>query len=141
MCHELKNLVLLLLYAGLLGGCASALHANNMAATIFATKDAQITFDALGCPTAVVPPTIDVSKLAGDKVNWQAVDALGANIDDADFVIYFDPFKGKSLDSKGKGSVTSPKIDSDTPTGVEFKYTIVGIGCPSSPLDPRIKIL
>jgi hypothetical protein len=135
LCDELRKFVLLLFCVGLVGGCASA--PKNVATT----KNVEITFNAQGCPTAVTPNTaIEISKSAGDKVKWQAVDSSGDDLG-TDFDIYFDPFKGRPLNSNRKGRVQSPPIDSDTPVGVEFKYTIVGSECLASPLDPRIIIL
>ena len=93
-----------------------------------------ISFDGGGCPTGVNPDYVQISKANGDKVAWQAQPA------NFDFDIYFDPFQGRPISSRG-GYVKSPPIDGRTPSNVEFKYTVVGANCPGRPYDPRIKIL
>ena len=136
-----NGMLVLLAIAGLSAGCASTQQKGMAMNTMAVTKDVEITFDTSGCPVSVSPNTpIEITRANGDMVKWQAVDGSGGTLN-IDFDIYFDPFKGKSLNSNAQGWVQSTPVDPNTPVNVEFKYTIVGSACPTSPLDPRIKIL
>jgi len=115
----------------LLGACAPLEEKGNRP-----DIPVKITFNELHCPKKVDPENPTVNKADNQRLVWQAVNGAGAPIDEK-FTIYFDPFRGKTLESDKKGSETSPHFDSDTPVNVEYKYTIVGERCPDEPLDPR----
>lgn len=95
-----------------------------------------ITFDESHCPQKVDPENPTVNKASNQRLVWQAVDGAGNPIGEK-FTIYFDPFRGKTLESGREGYERSPHFDRDTPVNVEYKYTIVGERCLAKPLDPR----
>ena len=118
----------------LVGACAS--QTKNMLPDV----PVNIGFDDSNCPTAVDPNTpVTVDKETNQRIVWQAVDKQGNPIDER-YEIYFDPFKGRPLHANSKGHLRSPRFDSRTPVGVEYKYTIVGDRCLDKPLDPRFRI-
>ena len=97
----------------------------------------KIVFDENKCPVRVDPNTgVNISKAADQRILWQSVNEAGNPIPE-DYWIFFDPFKNGHLKSNGQGFKKSPKISSDAPTGVEYKYTIEGQDCKTAPLDPR----
>ena len=99
-----------------------------------------IIFDAENCPEGVNPAkAIDVSKAAGQRIVWQAVDGGGEPVDKR-YQIYFDPFKGRPLKSNSHGYLRSPKVESGTPVNVEYKYSIEGQECKRDALDPRFRL-
>lgn len=95
-----------------------------------------ITFDESHCPVGVDPDNPSVDKATNQRLVWQAVDSVGKPIAET-FTLYFDPFRGKTLESSARGYEKSPPFAGDTPVNVEYKYTIVGKRCPDKPLDPR----
>lgn len=96
----------------------------------------RITFDQSHCPIGVDPDNPSVNKAKNQRLVWQAVDGVGNPIGEQ-FTIYFDPFRGKTLQSDKKGYEKSPPFDRDTPVNVQYKYTVVGERCPDKPFDPR----
>jgi hypothetical protein len=103
------------------------------------TQSVNIYFDGT-CPKSAVPALVELNKAAGDQIEWSAYDRTsGAQIEVA-YEIFFDPFKGKSMESDRKGVATSPRVAADVPMNVEFKYTIYSTSCPQAPLDPSIMI-
>ena len=115
----------------LLGACAPLEKKGNQP-----DIPVNITFDGSHCPKKVDPENPTVNKADNQRLVWQAVDGAGIPIGEK-FTIYFDPFRGKTLESGREGYEKSPHFDRDTPVNVEYKYTIVGERCPAEPLDPR----
>ncbi len=78
----------------------------------------------------------NISKADDQRILWQSINSAGEPVK-ADYWLFFDPFKNGHLKSNGRGFRKSPKISSDAPTGVEYKYTIEGQDCKAKPFDPR----
>ncbi len=115
-----------------LTGCAQQKSAASVA-----NIPVNIVFDSENCPVEVRPSSgVNISKAADQRILWQSINSAGEPIK-ADYWIFFDPFKNGHLKSNGKGFRKSPKISSDAPTGVEYKYTIEGQDCKAKPFDPR----
>lgn len=91
------------------------------------------------CPTGVDPENIEMSKAGQDKVRWTAYDATSRQpLTTVSYQIFFDPFKGKSMDSGNNGEILSQPVAGDVPVNVNFKYTVFTEGC--TPVDPNIRI-
>ena len=125
---------LLLALAALAGGQMS-MAADHYVAVYFQN----------GCPELdqqVYTATVEAN--GSDTVIWTAIDRASNQPMTTGYTIYFDPFKdGKPLkDNDGDGKIKSTPVDSATPKGVEFKYTIVGdlSDCISQPLDPVLRV-
>lgn len=92
------------------------------------------------CPTSVDPSEpVSLSRVAQQRIAWQAVDkATGEDIE-VEFDIYYNPFVGgNSNRHTKKGYIKSTPVANDVPVNVEYKYTIVARKCEQAPLDPRI---
>jgi hypothetical protein len=101
-------------------------------------------FEKNGCPELSAPvatPTVDAN--GADKVIWKGVYREDNKPVTTGYKIYFDPFQGgKPLKSGADGKIISNPVDTKTPKGVDFKYTIVGDPevCLSAPKDPIIRV-
>lgn len=129
----------------ILGACVSNTCPNDsdtVTPTFVTDATVNITFDKDGCPLKAKPKDFFVTN--SKKVIWQSVDEDGKDIS-AHYAIYFDPFRGKTLETEpgSKGQVKSPRFDPDAPksgSGVVYEYTIVGEDCKDKPLDPRFRL-
>lgn len=103
------------------------------------------------CPVAVSDSVAEADAKSGRKLKWQAYDIAYINTpEDAvppppklttvNYSVYFDPFKGKTDDSKQDGSVTSAPLDNDLPGNVVFKYTIIALNEQDKPLDSCVPL-
>jgi hypothetical protein len=115
-------------------------------------KGIQVTiiFDDKHCPIDVKVPEPSMACEKGpddtpclrrgkDYIVWSAVLEDGSPMKEG-FSIYFDPFKGKSMEApKHQSTIKSNKVDEDAPE-VSYKYTVVGTKCPEHPLDPNIRV-
>ncbi|MFV0277299.1 MAG: hypothetical protein ACK5HY_08960 [Parahaliea sp.] len=97
----------------------------------------EVVFDEEGCPLSLKPAVVELSRRSAEGVEWRAVGNENANFD-----VYFDPF-GVSAASmlREKHVVKSGPVARGAPAtrqGIEYKYTILGTGCPQKPLAPLI---
>lgn len=91
------------------------------------------------CPTAVDNWVPTLSKAPPERVRWIPYELDGTTLkENAVFDIHFDPFVGPSPIERKDGTVLSPPVSGNAPTGVLYKYTVTAPGCP--PLDPYIRI-
>jgi len=110
----------------------------------------KVLFDANDCPVDTMYngvkkafPTLGANK---DTVQWQAYDLSGETIRKDAYGVYFDPFRGKFIESRPGRDGSTKKMKSlkakDIPTGlyIEYKYTIWARECSGPALDPRIRI-
>ena len=74
----------------------------------------------------------------GDLLQWKSIP------EDNEFKVWFDPFRGGLIKSRGNGKTQVRPIDPNIPKGVLYKYTIESVDpqdpatCP--PLDPHIRV-
>lgn len=77
------------------------------------------------------------------KIRWQAIGPDGEVRDEANFLIWFNPFKKGAISSQpNSGQTQKIKLDTaDLPPAAVFKYTIYDTDndtCPA--IDPRIRV-
>ena len=101
----------------------------------------EVIVDSAGCPVYTryqgelnKVPTFPTA--AAKKIRWLMVNEAGVLQPNVEFEVFFDPFRGKDI--SGKGQADSKILDLTTPTGVNFKYTIVTPECQY--LDPHIRV-
>ncbi|MFV0476547.1 MAG: hypothetical protein ACK5ME_01785 [Parahaliea sp.] len=98
----------------------------------------KIRMDEKGCPVAVNPAKIELSRSKDQGIIWQAATGAGKPVD---FAVFFNPFAGKSEAMLSvEGTLRSPALNRKAPTGVDYKYTIVSLVCSERPLDPLILV-
>lgn len=108
------------------------------------TIEVKVFFEG-NCPRYVDNAMVAMDAKSAKKLAWVAYDsATGDPKTDAEFNVYFDPFKGKTDASNNKGVVTSSPLDAAIPENVLFKYTILGtaqnLPADCQPLDPFFRI-
>ena len=92
-----------------------------------------------GCPKYVDKWTVEVDLAPPQRVKWIAYTLDGsARLKDVAYDIYFNPFVGPANAEKGDGIVRSLPVFHKTPTGVDYKYSIVAGSC--QVLDPFIRV-
>jgi hypothetical protein len=100
----------------------------------------EVVVDSAGCPVYTryqgeldKVPTFPTA--IAKRIRWLMVNEQGAE-QPVDFAVYFDPFRGQDIG--GTGQADSKQLDPTTPTGVNFKYTLVTPECQY--LDPQIRV-
>ncbi len=119
----------------LLGACSSG---NSDLPLAEDPQSVSIQLDAKGCPVAVEPALLRVSRSKDQGALWTVEAPEGQEVE---FSVYFNPFvdSNRGLRSKG-GRLHSPKLGGDVPLNVKYKYTIVTKACPDAPLDPDLMV-
>lgn len=122
---------LLAVFAVAVGMGSMQVHADVISVKVF--------FNG-ACPEGVSIPEILVEKKNKTQISWVSYNMDGtAAREDQNFSIFFDPFKNSELTSKNGELLSSKLGDANVPSAL-YKYTIVGDGCPDSPLDPNIRL-
>lgn len=105
--------------------------------------DATIQFDADGCPTAANANLTRTGK-PGQRIRFTS-DPLKNGNEFNEFVLTFDPFVGRTYESKNGVEITTPLSASSIPskhganqTQFKYKFVINAEGC--EPIDPMIII-
>jgi len=135
---------------GLAAGCligSGSLHAQDPDPdTINTGSEVEIKVYFEGkCPRYVDNALAAMDEGSAKRLMWVAYDsATGQQKTDAQYSVYFDPFKGKTDDSNKQGVVKSKKLEDNIPANVLFKYTIVGtaddLPANCEPLDPFFRV-
>jgi len=127
--------------------CAGLQAVEEEAAPIQPTNVVEVkVFFEGDCPRYVDNALVAMNNGSAKKLQWVAYDIDDPNNikTDAEYTVYFDPFKGKTDDSNNNGVVTSKPLDNKIPGNVLFKYTILGtaaaLPADCGPLDPFFRV-